>query len=119
MLSGEVQKSCFKKSQLLDCQDCATRRGVASLIDRVLFSHLRGNFVSSNEPIIERNSKYAKSEWRTGETGDKWLVASQACMDTLLVRKTQVGAPGTNMIAAERPCQVFFWLFGVFQSTSY
>ena len=35
------------------------------------------------------------------------------------MRKSQVGALGTNMIAAERPCHVLFWLFGVFQSTSY
>ena len=83
------------------------------------FSYLRGNFLSSNAPIIKGNSKNAESEWRTGEAGDKWLVASQAGADTFLMRKTQVGAPGTNMIAAKRPCQVLFWLFGVFQSTSY
>ena len=91
--------------------------------EEVLRLSLTGSFFPSelSPPIIEGNSKYAESEWRTGEAGDKWLVASQAGagVDTFLVRKSQVGALGTNMIAAERPCHVLFWLFGVFQSTSY
>ena len=48
--------------------------------EEVLRLSLTGSFFPSelSPPIIEGNSKYAESEWRTGETGDKWLVASQA-----------------------------------------